>query len=146
MHKEHGRKVLEDCREEALYNLYRKRGQPYRSDALTALMGLVKTELAQPHQCPGMTEGAQLLLHERGKQVLTDEDQYVNGELIGAALYCLAEVGDPEVNTPLRWLLESKKPDLATPALRLLQMAGAFIAAEIDRRLRSGERVWRKDT
>lgn len=56
------------------------------------------------------------------------DDQYTNGELVQAALFCLGQAEWPE-----GWMEEFKQKILAKDQVGKLRVAGAFMAAEIDR-------------
>lgn len=80
--------------------------------------------------------GVDMITKERNEQLekhnytLEYDKQYVSGELIGAALYCI--MGDVE-DWPKGWYTSHKDKIDCKPIVQKLAIAGALIAAEIDR-------------
>lgn len=86
--------------------------------------------------------GAQMIAKERQEQIekhgwSLDQDQYyANGELAQAALYCM----EPDhFEWPRKWDGYFKNKIDSKSDINQLVVAGAFIAAEIDRLLRLKE-------
>lgn len=92
--------------------------------------------------------GATLIAAERARQV-TEEghtpeaDAELTGDQLAWAAWCLldrAAATNPTEQTPAVWPLPRDRwPRDDMSPLRLLTLAGAFVAAEIDRRLKAGE-------
>lgn len=106
----------------------------------------------------GTTNGAGLIAAERQRQVSVEgwtpehDDRHRGGQIASAAIAYTAKAIGIEVREvtlgPMRhiftqvwpWRDEHDKRDKHSP-LRCLVIAGALIAAEIDRRLRAGEQA-----
>ena len=91
--------------------------------------------------------GSQMIAHERFRQVddekwtAANDDDATESQLARAGLaYAVAVVNGPSEapNAWWPWAANFWKP---TSSLRMLVKAGALIAAEIDRRLRAGEKL-----
>ncbi len=94
------------------------------------------------------SEGVVLISMERRRQILDErwhaahDDQHEEGELaMAAASYAVnsSDPGGPDDRPPSTWPWELQWWKPKTPIQDLIR-AGALIAAEIDRRLRKGER------
>lgn len=99
-------------------------------------------------------DGAALIAAERARQVSEEgwtpehDDQHKDGSLAGAAAVLAMEhtYGDARwVNYDTSWIRELRNKHAATPIIRRLVIAGALIAAEIDRLERRSERMERSD-
>jgi hypothetical protein len=82
--------------------------------------------------------GIELIAKERQEQIekhghtLENDDKLVNGELLKFARYLISSDGEyfPPIN---RWHKDFVYQMFLKPRIEQLQIAGAFIAAEIDR-------------
>lgn len=90
--------------------------------------------------------GVELIAQERKEQIekhgfsiLDDAEYYKNQELLQAALFCIGRVTLPgsglttEIPWPDDWGKKFERKILAKDAIGQLKVAGALIAAEIDR-------------
>lgn len=93
-----------------------------------------------------MKSGIELITQERQEQiekhgfsVVKDAEFYEDFELIQAALFCIDQATETGfglktgINWPKAWGIKFKKKILAKDRIGQLKVAGAFIAAEIDR-------------
>jgi hypothetical protein len=116
--------------------------------ALRGLLARAVASATAPQVEPRASQGAAMIAAERGRQVSVEgwgaehDDVYVSGSLVRAAVaYLMQVVGGDQSGEQIRrwwpWSFDFWKPK---SALRDLVRAGALIAAEIDRRLRAGEK------
>jgi hypothetical protein len=96
-----------------------------------------------------VTHGSEAITVERDRQITKEgwtpehDDQHEGGELAeAAACYALVSTFPPNLaasGPPEGWPWDPEWWKPASP-IRMLEKAGALIAAEIDRRLRAGEK------
>lgn len=85
-----------------------------------------------------MKTGIELIAEERKEQIekhgwdLTNNIDYVNGELIKAALFA---INPDQFEWPFYWQEKFRNKILAKTKIERLRIAGALIAAEMDRTL-----------
>jgi len=124
-----------------LHDLAVKKGKT--EDIHDAVDAFVSFALGNKHKrLPEHTSGTTLIAIERARQITSEkwtlehDDTHVQGELgEAAAYYALEAVGGlGQVRWPWDWKFHKEHT-----RLRKLQIAGALIAAEIDRRIRKGE-------
>ncbi|GAB3994697.1 hypothetical protein GCM10028807_32890 [Spirosoma daeguense] len=85
-----------------------------------------------------METGIELIAKERNEQINKhgfDEanDDYQNGELVEAALFAIAPNGEFEKRWPDGWYEHFEEKIKNKDRIGQLKVAGAFLAAEIDR-------------
>jgi hypothetical protein len=117
-------------------------------DALRGLLARAVASATAPQAEPRASQGAAMIAAERERQVSVEswsaehDDVYVSGSLVRAAVaYLMQAIGGDQSGEQIRrwwpWSFDFWKPK---SALCDLVRAGALIAAEIDRRLRAGEK------
>ena len=93
---------------------------------------------------PYNVDGAELIRRERNRQIELEgrlpeyDDRETRGEIRQAALYYLDDTGHHD--WPQTWMLKMAKRDTHSNVRRLI-IAGALIAAELDRQIRAANAI-----
>jgi hypothetical protein len=85
------------------------------------------------------SKGAGMIAQERFEQInkhLWNHSEYKDGELLQAALFC---INPSQFTYPISWRSDYKDKIFKKKRIDQLKVAGAFIAAEIDRQLQDKE-------
>jgi hypothetical protein len=140
---------MEDLRIREL-DFFKHRTITYMCKARVGEMVIFNNEMVHESECERVTEpfklsynlmksGAQLISTERREQMSkhkyndSNDDEYVNGELKQAAIYALTCNDDVVSNYPKDWHPIFGDKCATKDEIGLLTVAGALIAAEIDR-------------